>query len=330
MFNYHADVPDPGGAPPPVPEPAPAPAPEPASEAAPTQGGVDIDQRFQLTKDGQPTFPTLGELAQAYLDQPDKGTLDQFGLYKKAVVDQDTEAAQQLLQSFGVNAPAEPAAPSTPEAQEIASLKEQLEQLQAQVGNHNPIIQRAVESQELNLLGQAIQGEAEKYPLLGKHPMASQLVRNRLNEIRQIAYQRNIDLNQDQNLLKQAVDRSFSDIESFLSQTAQALGLTPETAHQSPAYVSVNDQTPGDQGGTPPAGFGEGNYVPPRMTVDLNPNPHVVGGQQPPVPNQPVMAPTGAGPVQQPMPSPHETKFTLDQLRQQVASRRSQLEGGAR
>lgn len=326
---YMADVPDTGGG-----APAPAPTPEPAPQPQQTSGGVDLEQRFQLTKNGQPVFPTLGELAKNYIDAPDSEQMSQFGLYQKAVTENDAEAAQQLLQSFGVDQSQiqqaigqQPVAdtPRTPE--EVQQLQEELSQIKQMVSGHNPIIQQHIASQEQQVIHNSLQSQQDKYPFLVKHPEGAQLAHNRLNEIRNFAKtQRNIDLNDQPSLLKQAAEKAFADVEQFLSHTAQAFGLN--AAQQAATqYTSVNDQNPDNPGGAPPGGWEGQGYIPPKTIVDTTqPTPNTAPGQ-PPLPTQPVLPPTGTGQATPPQVDPKQQAFKPGDLRNMVAQRTQQLRG---
>lgn len=330
-------------APPPVAPPTSAPVvpasdpPAPAAPAAPAEvGQLSADHQIQMQgKDGQQVSVRLGDMAEAYRNQPDAEVLANVDLYKRAIGG-DNAALAEFTNKFA------PAPETTPEDKLASALqqievltKQQTDMQQSMTQNINPLMNRIQAQADVMHCQKLIDGNSDNFPLCKKDPQSAQMVERRMRDYVTAARSHNPNFNLGSvspDILKSFQDGVLREQEDFMRNRLSGMGIDPDVfvkqlSAQSgkPPITSVDDQ--GDNANK--------DFVPPRFVRDdrtgllmdpSSPQMQVPTPEQM-MPAQPVAPAVGGSPTSV-VPDPGPPK-TMDQLRGAMRARTDVLGGGA-
>ena len=233
-------------------------------------------------KDGQNITVNMGELADAFRNQPDADLLKEVELHKK-VKEGDPAAIQEYVQQFV------PKPEPTKDETELDKIRQEMVEMREVLAKHAPVVGQVTAQRDLEVITQMIAVKKDVAPLLQKHPNAASLVQARWEHYKAMAQKGGHDMHTLPPAIQQrSMEASIGEVEQFIKETLGVYGVATNAA--GPNIVSVNDQTPQAAPGVRPANWTtkEGLlYDPSKMPAP----------QQPPapLPNQPMPPmPTGA------------------------------------
>ena len=226
----------------PSPTPLPAPTPDVMGQLKPD------DPILVRDKTGNVVNTKLGDLAEAWRNRPEAADMEDLGLLRQAIKENNVEAAQKLVNKYTPAAAAPTLTPpATPANAELVALRAEMKTMQESMARMSPTTASVQEAMETFQLTQVIDASKNKVPLLAKHPDRAVLVRNRLGYYAEQARVHNLSLDAlPLEVRRQVHEKALADVESSLRTTLEIYGFKPG---QAPARnpVSVNDQEQPDQ-----------------------------------------------------------------------------------
>lgn len=318
--------------------------PQPQSQVVPQTSMADLtrDTTVNMVEpDGVLKQVTVGALVDAYRSRPDEKTVEQMGLFTKALKDQDPVAAKAFAESIGVTLPDSslpgvtpvPATPApatelTQTAQtteDITSLRKELDEFRQQV---TPTVDGITQATRLAQITQLISTSKDQYPSLGRVAQGAMLVKQRLDQ-----YQAQLDVSPTPYKLsalppddqQKVMANALKETDQQLQMLGQQLGVSITTPTPTGPVV-VNDQ-----GVVQPVTgeLQEGQVKLSAWQRNRDALQQQQQGQQQgqPLPSQPVTPiPTGLGVGMQP--EAEQGPLTGASLRQRMKSRVQSIGGG--
>lgn len=295
--------------------PPAAPAPEPAKPAEP-QGAdtISLDEKIQINlPDGGTKLVSYRELQDAYTTRPTEEVQQQNDLLRKAFFENDPQAAKQVIDLVG--GPTEPEGP--PPDENIASLQAEMKALKEAISTMAGPVRTYQQSQELLQLKGIIEANAEKFPLVSRHPEGALTVQRQVQHYRDLARREyNVKGELPPETMRRVLVQSLSDAEESIKANAAVFGIDVDDFLK---QVQGNAGQPAAGTNVPPeaAGPTEETYRPPRW--DMNKPAHP---QQGVIPNKPVPLPQGTPPGPGTQPGTRPERMTegnfLDRIRQRM------------
>lgn len=313
------------------------PAAKPPTPQAPAVPDLDPQTQMEIPKKDGTGFEvgSLQEMADALLEKragkPDPGQAKKFELFEKAVTENDTTAAHDLLNEYMPAAETKPAA----DGERIVALETELQELRKLVGDQSPVIQQIEDARihggVKNLIGQ----HAASLPYLAKDSEdGARRVTAQIAEYRDAA-KRHLGLTDEQfnnhPRRQQILAQSMLDVERQLKALADRFrGFEPAAAVDANGKPKVGTVAVDDQTGGVAAAV---DRIPARFKVDggrlVDTSGQVVAqarhGEMLAVPAEPLAqepsgTAVGAVPVEQ-----VSGPFTLDQLKANMRRRQQEI-----
>lgn len=303
--------------------------PPPAPQNEPVLVDKSPDTPVYYTgPDGKEVKATLAEAVAAHqklqtVKIPDGFDPAKWDLFTRAYDKGDTAAIKQLMQTYYPDVPpsgqqpGQPAAPPPPNAREQEIL-DKMNKLEAMLsGKINPVIQGIMDNTQLQQIDGIVKNPqvTEKFPHLAKHPNAAQLIKGRLDNLK------NSNPNANAQQMQQYLTTAFQEWETFLAQTATLYG---QPAQHPAARLNYADDR---RANTPQSEKPKYTLMPDGTIVDNYAAPGT--GQPAPaaqtLPAQPILPPIGGSPgVGQTAKT--DVPFTGDDLRRAMSARATLLQ----
>lgn len=233
----------------------PSPASSPPVPAAPSSDVLGQlrpeDPILVRDKTGATVSTKLGDLADAWRNRPDPADVEDLTLFRKAIKDNDFDAAQKLASKYmpGAAPPATPPAIGTsPVNVELVALQSQVKEMKEALEKMSPTTTSVREALEAHQLTMAIDATKEMVPLLVRHPDRAALVKNRLLYYADQAKAHNLSLDSlPLEVRSKVYVKALTDVEASLRATLEIYGMKPAGAPPARNVASMNDQGRSDE-----------------------------------------------------------------------------------